>query len=347
MREHRTGIVTVNWNGWADTLECLEAIFRLQEFGGPVVVVDNGSTDQSIEYIRRWAEGHLSAVPESNDSDLRKLVVPPVDKPIYMELLSADVRVESLDKNCRLFVVALSENLGFAAANNVGIRILFEYRDVSACYLINNDALVNPDSLDAVLNVVDIEAGPILCGSAIAEYWMPSVVQALGGAYRRYWGRAEHIGAGTKREHLNGLPPRIPVDYPIGAALFVNRKYIERFGWINEEYFLYYEEIDWACRAGWPTGCFVVPGSIVYHKGASATKAGRAAIDRSLLADYYIIRNRFLFARKISFSALACVIATSPMLILRRLPRSRPGMLRNALRAIADGISGKSGKKGE
>jgi hypothetical protein len=63
------------------------------------------------------------------------------------------------------------------------------------------------------------------------------------------------------------------------------------------------------------------------------------------LADYYMLRNRFLLARKISLVAFAVVACSAPLLILRRLLRKRKGATLNALIAIKDGIRGRKGKR--
>jgi glycosyltransferase involved in cell wall biosynthesis len=53
-------VVLVNWNGWRDTVDCLESLFRTRHYPSlRVLVCDNGSTDGSLERIRRWAKGDL------------------------------------------------------------------------------------------------------------------------------------------------------------------------------------------------------------------------------------------------------------------------------------------------
>src|SRR5512141_114352 len=49
----RVAIIVLNWNGWRDTIECLESLQRLTYPNYQVVVVDNGSTDNSVEHIRK------------------------------------------------------------------------------------------------------------------------------------------------------------------------------------------------------------------------------------------------------------------------------------------------------
>ena len=75
MRINTCGVVIVNWNGWSDTIECLEAVFRMKTFSGPVVICDNGSTDNSVEMISSWSKGNLCSFPESRDTIIRNLVI--------------------------------------------------------------------------------------------------------------------------------------------------------------------------------------------------------------------------------------------------------------------------------
>jgi len=53
---HKVYILILNWNGWKDTIECLESVFRNTYPNYQVVVLDNGSTDDSVERIKAWAE---------------------------------------------------------------------------------------------------------------------------------------------------------------------------------------------------------------------------------------------------------------------------------------------------
>ena len=54
----RVAVVVLNWNGWRDTVECLESVLRSDYPNYRVVVCDNGSTDDSVANIRAWADGN-------------------------------------------------------------------------------------------------------------------------------------------------------------------------------------------------------------------------------------------------------------------------------------------------
>lgn len=52
----KIAIIILNWNGWKDTIECLESVFRNLYPNYQVVVIDNGSTDDSVEKIKACAK---------------------------------------------------------------------------------------------------------------------------------------------------------------------------------------------------------------------------------------------------------------------------------------------------
>jgi GT2 family glycosyltransferase len=55
----RVSIIILNWNGWRDTIECLESLYRIDYPNYDVIVVDNGSTDDSIKKLRNTAKEKL------------------------------------------------------------------------------------------------------------------------------------------------------------------------------------------------------------------------------------------------------------------------------------------------
>jgi GT2 family glycosyltransferase len=341
------GIVIVNWNGWQNTLECLEAIFRMQGFQGPVVVVDNGSQDGSIDMLIAWAMGQVCVIPQSRQPQIERLVIPPVTKPITTRILEplSSLGRDSLDFACRLFIIRAGQNLGFAAANNLGIKLLLESPDIELIWFINNDALPREDAFLEITSAANSADGPLICGSALLEYAEPTTIQALGGRYSLYSGVSTHIMAGMHVNALMKLGQRAAVDYPVGAAMLVNRSFIAKYGLMCEEYFLYFEEIDWALRMSRPRKAYAIPRSIVFHKGGAATAAGRTGNSRSLLADYYTLRNRLLLARRVSLAAFISCAMLTPLMVVSRVFRKRRGLVPNAVSAVKDGLLGHTGMR--
>ena len=54
----KVSIIILNWNGWKDTIECLESVFRIDYPNYQVIVLDNASTDGSVERIKAWTEAY-------------------------------------------------------------------------------------------------------------------------------------------------------------------------------------------------------------------------------------------------------------------------------------------------
>lgn len=61
MPEPRVSIIILNWNGWKDTIECLESLYAIDYQNYDVVLIDNNSQDESIEMLNRYCQGHIKA----------------------------------------------------------------------------------------------------------------------------------------------------------------------------------------------------------------------------------------------------------------------------------------------
>ena len=60
----KVAIIVLNYKGWQDTIECLESLQQINCPDYQVIVVDNGSNDESVEKIKEWADGKLSVESE-------------------------------------------------------------------------------------------------------------------------------------------------------------------------------------------------------------------------------------------------------------------------------------------
>src|SRR6266550_3770056 len=149
MNDHpRVHVLLVNYNGWRDTLECLETVFRLDYPDVRVIVCDNGSTDGSLERIQAWAEGTQPATIRHVTAH-HALQGTPVRKPIPYALRDrAQAEGGTLpDADARLVLVRLGENRGFTGGNNVGLRYLQTRGEPGLVWILNNDTVVESSSL--------------------------------------------------------------------------------------------------------------------------------------------------------------------------------------------------------
>lgn len=347
-RRRRVYVAVLNWNGWTDTIECLESLARLSYPDVTIVVCDNGSTDGSVEMIADWAAGKLDVhVPA--DNPLRRLSFPPVPKPFPCELPDREdgrhgpAGDDAHRISPRLVILESGENLGFGGGTNVALRYILERQDASYVWLLNNDTIVEPGALDAM--VAAVEAAPLaeMCGSTVLSYSEPEVVQAAGGfRYNPWLGTSARLLESRRAAELAGYrADRLArLMYGIyGASVLVSRRFLEDVGPMCEQYFLYFEEQDWAVRARRRgIGMTVARNSIVYHKEGRSTGASSRS-KRSELSDYHSIRSRVLFTRRHYPYALPTVILGLVGVVARRVRRGQWNRMGLVVRAALSGAA--------
>jgi GT2 family glycosyltransferase len=336
----RIYIVLVNWNGWRDTIECLESVFRLEYDDYSVVVCDNDSTDGSFEQIRAWARGEQSA-RESNP-DLAHLVRPPISKPIrFAEYGRAAAECGgTLSEEFPLVLIQTGGNLGFAGGNNVGFRYAIARGDAEYVWALNNDTVVERNALAALVTRSEQAAGRGIVGSTLVFYSVPDQVQALGCArYSKRKSLGAPIGLGSSIKVVPRSPSAVEGDaaYVVGASMLVPRVFIEEVGLMCEDYFLYFEELDWAER-GRMRGFrpLYAPLSIVYHKvGASTHKVPRGR--RLALSEKCSYKNRLLVTKRFFPREQLWVKCRLALEGIRALLRGRTEEARFVLNTILEG----------
>jgi len=138
------GVVVVNWNGWRDTLACLESLARTAPGPRSVVVVDNGSTDGSVDTLTSWAATRAGL---------------------------------------RVVILAAGANRGFSAANNLGIAHLALDSGISHFLLLNNDATVAPTFFAELARALEQVPAAGLMGATIYEAGASGRVWYAGGHF--------------------------------------------------------------------------------------------------------------------------------------------------------------------
>lgn len=198
--------------------------------------------------------------------------------------------VDELRKNHPTVIFIRSEkNLGFAGGNNLGIK------HAKGEYLF----LVNPDTEftnDLVLNLVNVLSQNKQVGVVspkIRFYDHPKLLQYAGFTPMNYLtgqNRSPGFSEEDKGQYDNVTGK---TGFAHGAAMMVKREAIEAAGLMAENFFLYYEELDWCERiikAGFEI--WVNMQALIYHK--ESVSVGK----KSALKEYYMNRNRILFERK-------------------------------------------------
>lgn len=334
-------VVLVNWNGWRDTIECLESLLGSDCPHFEAVVCDNGSTDGSVERLCDWADGRLDwAMPHA--SPMRQWGAAPRPKPVPYRLLALRDGVPPTAPGAdplapRLTIIAAGENRGFSAGVNVGLRYAVSRGDLAFAWLLNNDAVVAPTTMSALAVAAADPDVPVICGATVLHYDAPDTVQCFGGgSFLAASGRARLIGAGASARDPLPAPAEVEprLAYVSGASMFVSRRFIEAAGFLDESYFLYFEELDWIYRLRGRGRIRFAPAARVFHKmGASA---GTAALGRrpSAFSEYHFQRSRLRFTRRFHPYALPGVGGVMLLQALRWIFRGERGLARAVVCAL-------------
>jgi GT2 family glycosyltransferase len=288
-------IILLNYNGWKDTIECLESVLKNDYKNYQVIVVDNDSPNNSMDYIINWAEGKQEVVYDEN-SQLKYLSQPFETKPLeYVyytkeEALKGGNKEKELKLYNPLIFIQAGENGGFAAGNNIGIKYALAKNDFEYVWLLNNDTVIKKDSLSSLVSYASKNDLGI-SGSALMYYDNPNEIQAYGGTINKFFGTGKHI--------VNKDDIEKKLDYVVGASFLINKVVLNKIGLLPEEYFLYYEETDYCFNArknGFKLGIAV--NSKVYHKEGVSTGGSSKGNEKSEFSDILSIKNRIKFHKK-------------------------------------------------
>jgi N-acetylglucosaminyl-diphospho-decaprenol L-rhamnosyltransferase len=199
----------------------------------------------------------------------------------------------------RVQLIENSENVGFARANNQGIR----HSTGRNVLLLNSDTEVQPAALERLVKVLDTRpevgaAGPRVLnpdGTLQNSYGsLPSVLSEIIGPYRLHcvtkpWGRVGRLFMGNRLD--SNAPMR--VDRVSFACTLIGRKALQQIGMLDERYGFYSEDYDWFKRlkdAGWLV-LFYPQAQILHHWGASSRQ-------RSVWAASQLYRSKRLYFAK-------------------------------------------------
>ena len=322
----RVYVVLLNWNGWRDTIECLESVLRLEGQECVAVVCDNASGDGSLAKIEAWSRGELVAAVTPF------LPQPPVAKPIPSLRHSRSEAEAGPVQSAPLVLIDTGANLGFAGGCNVGIRYALTRPDCSHVWLLNNDTVVPPEALRAMVALCDANPGVGICGSQVRYYDKPEMVQTFGGLLNPWFCTTHSIACGAAASTVTAAPTRL--DYVPGASMLVTRDFLQQVGLMSERYFLYFEEVDWAERGKGKFELAVALASVVYHRGAASIGSPSELGERGVRSEYFLLRGRVLFARKFYRRHLLVVYLSLLGSVYKRLRRGQWLRARVALSAL-------------
>lgn len=296
MGNPQVAIIILNWNGWKDTVECLESLFQIDYSNYKVIILDNASKDNSLEKIREYCEGKL--IIKSDFFKYNSL-----NKPIKVfELNKEEIektvikeKFHNIPSNKKLILIKNDKNYGFTEGNNIGIRFALKAFNSNYILLLNNDTVVDPKFLTELVKVAEKDLKIEFVGPKVYYYnfnGRNDIINFAGGKQNLWKFKPSHIG--YKKPDKGQFDENYEVDYVHGCCLLAKSKMLKEIGLLDNEYGSYREENDWAIRAhkkGWKS--FYAYNSKIWHKIAGSTKK-----TDNVLVHHLETRNRFLFVKK-------------------------------------------------
>ncbi len=333
------GICVLNWNGWRDTLECVESLRRQDYPNFVIIVLDNHSLNNSAERIRAWAKSNLSETSGFVEY-AGKTARGGGEGETEAKLLG----VKSPD---RLVLICNEENTGFTGGcNSVIDYALNRSHPLDYVFLINNDATLEPDCLSSLMTAAK-ESGEGIVGAVMFDE---------SGKHPFFNGRIS-----MNRQFFFPLvnwhlpPPETDKDYwpsdcAHGGAMMMRADVLRAIhaatgNYFREGLFMYNEgaELQYhAARSG--HHAVIARKAVVYHKNARSSGGTENPI-----AYYYTERSRLLVANavlpfgwKVLFHLVNLPLVSAR--ILKNLFRRRPLAAKAILEGLTDGYRGKEGK---
>ena len=244
----KLSVVIVNYNGYEDTVACVNSIIKSEYKNFKIILVDNASDDKKTIYDDKF-----------------------------------------LNDNCD--IIYNNHNLGFSDGNNAGIKYAKQKYNSEYFLLLNNDTVINVDTLGNLIEAADNVTNLGLMTGRILYFSTPNYIWAAGGIFDYNTGIADQPAFGKKNS--DGYATLEETSFCTGCVMLITNEVIDNIGYLDDSYFMYAEDTDYCCRvmnAGYKL--YYCGKAIVYHKVSAST--GQS----SNLSQYYNIRNNFYIIKR-------------------------------------------------
>jgi GT2 family glycosyltransferase len=186
-------------------------------------------------------------------------------------------------------IIGLTENLGYAGNNNVGMEAAL-VQGADWVFVLNEDTILDPACLAQLVEVGESDDRIGIVGPMVYHHDEPDVIQSAGGKLNRSWDSL-HIAQNEPDQHQITKPHQ--VDFISGCGIMFRRSVLEQVGMFDKRFFYYKEETELcfrAKRAGWRI--VHVPHAKLWHKGVQRDYRPKPHVT------YYGTRNKFLLLAK-------------------------------------------------
>jgi len=257
----KTAVIVVHYKNEKDTYECLESLYKNSS---PVnyltIMIATQTSDKFLSQIKN----HFS----------------------------------------KIIIVTLNENIGFAASVNRGLKEAIE-KNCEYMILLNNDVLVGKNLVGKMIHFAEKNS---LVGIVSPKIYFAPKYEFHNNRYKEEdrgkiiwyagglidWANIYAFHRGVNEVDIGQYDETVETDFATGCCMLIKKQVIDKIGFFDEKYFLYFEDVDYSVRAkksGFQVDYY--SGAFLWHKNASSSgKPG------SYIHVYYQTRNRLYFGFK-------------------------------------------------
>jgi GT2 family glycosyltransferase len=307
-------IITLNWNGWKDTIECLESLYDIDYENYDTIVVDNASADESLTKIDAYCKNELNLVSQITEQIIRNKQTKVVCYQDASAENGASRGIARARANRALTVIQNADNYGFAEGNNIAVAYALNASHPDYVLLLNNDTVVDRHFLDELVNAAEHDQQIGLVQPKIVTY---AATAKNGANVLDRSALSEAKDASEKDEDQYEKEKEGGFFYAHAACVLIRDSVLLAFSGecFDPLLFAYFEDVDlsWMARL---IGFKVIycPESVCYHK-LSATFG-----QRNPFTTYLNDRNTLRVMIK-NYSTLSLVFVL-PLTIVLTLSRS-------------------------
>jgi GT2 family glycosyltransferase len=247
----------------------LESLYQIDYPDYDVILVDNHSTDDSLEKIRKYCQGRLRVESDFFEYQQHNKPINILEYTQHESELAMEKKWDDIPVNRRIILIKNDKNYGFAEGNNVAIRFALKNLYPDYNLLLNNDTVVDHRFLSLLVEAGESQGDIGLIGPKIFFYdfyGKKDVIWTLGGPvdFSSYPGYHE----------LEDIPKTrlIDVDWISGAALMIKSRNTPQ-NTLNSEYLFGCEDVDLALKLK-NAGFKVVTdtNAVIWHKVSASKK---------------------------------------------------------------------------
>lgn len=328
----KVSIIILNWNGWKDTIECLESLHQITYPNYDIIIVDNGSKDDSVQKIRRNIQSKIEA-------ELEEFRYEP-GKEVKIIKHTEEKEASSCPSSARFVLIKNRINQGYAEGNNIGMRYALKILNPDYILSLNNDTVMSPNFLAELIEYMESNNKIGGIQPKIYEY-NSKVIQGVGRKLNLFLVYSPAIGTGEIDQGQYDTP-RI-VKCLNGPCMLFRKRVLEEVGVFDPIFFANVEDVDICLRISQRGHRLVyLPTSVIWHKGGKS-KGGIG----SPIAIYLNARNWPILVRKqvnkfkYHLFLLHFIFIWTPLLFVQYILKGTGiGFIKNHVRGFMDHLMG-------